>query len=296
MPTGKLKKFVSDKGFGFITPDEGGEDIFAHTLQFVGDGDTLRGGERVTYEAEWDDRKGKYRASTWTVDASGAGAAMLPGVLKKYFTGKGFGFIEPQDGSEDLFAHQRQFSGDPNSIQDGMKVKYEVEWDGKKGKNKAGSWCADNGFGGGGGGYGGGGCGGGGGYGMQQPNYGQPMGGCPQYGAPQQGGYGPMGGAPGPDPRYAPYGQPQPSYGGPAPGGLPPGWESAQDPASGKTYYFNRATNETSWTPPAAPAAPPPAPAMPSLPPGWESAQDPASGKTYYFNRATNETRWDPPM
>ena len=34
---------------------------------------------------------------------------------------------------------------------------------------------------------------------------------------------------------------------------------------------------ETSWTPPAAPAAPPPAPAMPSLPPGWESAQDPAS-------------------
>eukprot|EP00913_Durusdinium_trenchii_P012258 g11510.t1 len=207
MPTGKLKKFVSDKGFGFITPDEGGEDIFAHTLQFVGDGDTLRGGERVTYEAEWDDRKGKYRASTWTVDASGAGAAMLPGVLKKYFTGKGFGFIEPQDGSEDLFAHQRQFSGDPNSIQDGMKVKYEVEWD-----------------------------------------------------------------------------------------GLPPGWESAQDPASGKTYYFNRATNETSWTPPAAPAAPPPAPAMPSLPPGWESAQDPASGKTYYFNRATNETRWDPPM
>ncbi|CAK9084326.1 unnamed protein product [Durusdinium trenchii] len=138
MPTGKLKKFVSDKGFGFITPDEGGEDIFAHTLQFVGDGDTLRGGERVTYEAEWDDRKGKYRASTWTVDASGAGAAMLPGVLKKYFTDKGFGFIEPQDGSEDLFAHQRQFSGDPNSIQDGMKVKYEVEWDGKKGKNKAG--------------------------------------------------------------------------------------------------------------------------------------------------------------
>ena len=35
-----------------------------------------------------------------------------------------------------------------------------------------------------------------------------------RYGAPQQGGYGPMGGAPGPDPRYAPYGQPQPSYGG----------------------------------------------------------------------------------
>merc|ERR1712039_1079140 len=30
-----------------------------------------------------------------------------------------------------------------------------------------------------------------------------------------------------------------------APGQLPPGWESAVDPSSQKTYYFNRATNET---------------------------------------------------
>merc|ERR1711920_1212716 len=87
-------------------------------------------------------------------------------------------------------------------------------------------------------------------------------------------------------------------YGG-APGALPPGWETANHPSSGKTYYFNRGTNETRWDPPpqAAPVqVPVPQPmATPQLPPGWESAQDPGSGKTYYFNRGTNETRWDPP-
>lgn len=50
---------------------------------------------------------------------------------------------------------------------------------------------------------------------------------------------------------------------------LPPGWESAVDAKSGKTYWFNRSTGETRWTPPkAAPAAPgsksaPPPPKVP---------------------------------
>merc|ERR1712151_718598 len=33
---------------------------------------------------------------------------------------------------------------------------------------------------------------------------------------------------------------------------LPPGWEQATDPASGRPYYANRSTGETSWTPPPA--------------------------------------------
>jgi len=134
----------------------------------------------------------------------------------------------------------------------------------------------------------------------------QPMQGCGGMPMQQMGGYGPCMGAPTQQP--GPYGMPQQQmYGQPAaaPAGgsaLPPGWEQVTDPASGKPYYCNRGTGETSWTPPAAPAAmaPPPAPmpmpaASPALPAGWETAADPSSGKTYYFNRATGETKWEPP-
>ena len=53
MPTGTVKWFSDDKGFGFITPDEGGRDLFVHFTSIVGDGfRTLVEGAKVTYEEE----------------------------------------------------------------------------------------------------------------------------------------------------------------------------------------------------------------------------------------------------
>ncbi len=48
MATGKVKFFNDDKGFGFITPDDGGKDLFVH-VSAVQNG-TLRDDEKVTYE------------------------------------------------------------------------------------------------------------------------------------------------------------------------------------------------------------------------------------------------------
>ncbi len=48
--TGKVKWFNSEKGYGFITTDEG-QDIFAHYSQINKDGfKTLEEGERVSFE------------------------------------------------------------------------------------------------------------------------------------------------------------------------------------------------------------------------------------------------------
>jgi CspA family cold shock protein len=53
MAEGTVKWFNDDKGFGFITPDEGGKDLFVHHSGINSDGfRTLTEGARVSYDAE----------------------------------------------------------------------------------------------------------------------------------------------------------------------------------------------------------------------------------------------------
>jgi CspA family cold shock protein len=53
MPTGTVKWFNDDKGYGFVTPDEVGKDLFVHHSGIAGDGfKSLAEGAKVSYDAE----------------------------------------------------------------------------------------------------------------------------------------------------------------------------------------------------------------------------------------------------
>ena len=49
MSNGTVKFFNNSKGFGFITPDEGGKDVFVHANGLI---DQIDEGDKVSYEVE----------------------------------------------------------------------------------------------------------------------------------------------------------------------------------------------------------------------------------------------------
>ena len=57
MATGTVKWFNGDKGFGFIAPDEGGSDLFAHFSAIAGSGfRSLDENQRVEFDVEQGNR------------------------------------------------------------------------------------------------------------------------------------------------------------------------------------------------------------------------------------------------
>jgi len=66
--------------------------------------------------------------------------------------------------------------------------------------------------------------------------------------------------------------------------GLPPGWEMSIDEETGRTFYINHNTMQTSWTPPV----------EEPLPPGWEQQRD-GEGRIFFINHNTQQTQWEDP-
>jgi cold shock protein len=59
MPTGKIKKIVADKGFGFITSDDGKDVFFHHSTVADQQFASLSEGQRVEFAIDQGDNRGK---------------------------------------------------------------------------------------------------------------------------------------------------------------------------------------------------------------------------------------------
>ena len=62
--TGTVKWFSDQKGFGFIVPDNGGSDVYVHISAVQKAGmNTLREGQKISFELQRDPKKGKDSAA-----------------------------------------------------------------------------------------------------------------------------------------------------------------------------------------------------------------------------------------
>ncbi len=65
MTTGTVKFFNDEKGFGFISPENGGQDVFVHVSALRGG--SLREGDKVSFDVGQDRKTGKSKAESVSV-------------------------------------------------------------------------------------------------------------------------------------------------------------------------------------------------------------------------------------
>jgi cold shock protein len=142
---GTVAWYDVDKGFGFITPDSGGADVFIHVRALADGLDELGEGDRVAYDTVVSEKgpqardvrlgrsstpRGAPATSTARARSRHREGSDVParggvGVVARYDVERGFGFITPDTGGADLFVHVSVLQG-TEALHPGDRVRYQV--------------------------------------------------------------------------------------------------------------------------------------------------------------------------
>jgi CspA family cold shock protein len=79
MPTGAIKSWFEDRGFGFIRLDDGSPDVFAHMREVLVDVDGFARGTRVMFEIGTNARTGQPEAKSVRLECSNEEASLTRG-------------------------------------------------------------------------------------------------------------------------------------------------------------------------------------------------------------------------
>ncbi|GGK61120.1 cold-shock protein [Ornithinimicrobium pekingense] len=125
---GTVSWYEPAKGYGFITPDGGGPEIFMHSSAIVGGGVVVEG-QRVAFLVV-DGEKGPQADHLLPLGAQAAHQAEVTdgadGTVSWYDEDKGFGFITPESGGPDVFVHVRALADGLPELEEGDRVTYDV--------------------------------------------------------------------------------------------------------------------------------------------------------------------------
>ena len=107
MPQGTVRWFDADRGFGFLAPEDGSEDLFVHVSEIAGHGPTrtLREGQAVEFEVGEGERGPQARGVRVTADVSPSTPLGVLGTVKWYEPAKGYGFVTTDGGANEVFVH-----------------------------------------------------------------------------------------------------------------------------------------------------------------------------------------------
>ena len=136
---GTVSWYDEGKGFGFVTPDGGGEDVFVHARALTEGLTWLAEGDRVAYEVVQGDKGPQARdlylvrgaddgakpAAASAPKRSGGSASPGEGVVARFDVEKGFGFITPDAGGPDLFVHFSVLQG-ATHLEKGDRVRFGI--------------------------------------------------------------------------------------------------------------------------------------------------------------------------